>query len=311
MRQWGTIRLVHPATPRKSISMMRIAGPAATCRRAAIAVALAGLACLVGAAASAQEVPSRDLYQERGRGGQGNKIVMCVNSAAMMASFDAALARELASALLLTAEVIEVKAWRPTEPLDYRLPLTMEEIYIQLAEQCDGFMGFTLAQGYPEWMTLTRPYLVSRTVIATKAPNVRKLADVPLSRPLGTRILGGVDNQVIMYLQSLPEKSRWPRLAYYNNKVLMDRLLDGTVAAAFVWEPALYRATNGKPEAAGVRIVPAPFDLYETEIGIAVRTHDAFLASTLGQAIDALRADGTIDRLLVEHGLAAPKPPGK
>ena len=47
---------------------------------------------------------------------------------------------------------------------------------------------------------------------------------------------------------SLPERSRWQRHAYYNNKVLIDRLLDGTVAAAFVWEPALYRAAGGKPE---------------------------------------------------------------
>jgi polar amino acid transport system substrate-binding protein len=256
------------------------------------------------------EIPPRDVYQERGRG-QANKVALCVNGAAMMASFDAALARELATALLLTPEVIEVKTWRPTEPLDYRLPLTMEDIYIQFAEQCDGFMGFTLAQGYPEWMTITRPYLVTRTVIATTTPNARQLADIPLTRPIGTRILGGVDNQVIMYLQSMPEKSRWPRLAYYNNKILIDRLLDGTLAAAFVWEPALYRATGGKLEAAGLRIIPSPFELYETEIGIAVRTHDSFLSATLGQAIDALRADGTIDRLLVAHGLAAPKGPGK
>jgi polar amino acid transport system substrate-binding protein len=294
---------------------MQIAVPTAAAwwRRPAIVALLAALVCCASGAASAQgmEIPPRDTYQDRGRGGQGNKVALCVNGAAMMASFDAALARELASALLLTAEVIEVKTWRPTEPLDYRLPLMIEEIYIQFAEQCDGFMGFTLAQGYPEWMIVTRPYLVTRTVIATTAPNVRRLADIPPTRPLGTRILGGVDNQVTMYLQSLPEKSRWPRLAYYNNKILIDRLLDGTVAAAFVWEPALYRATGGKPQAAGLHIIPSPFKPYETELGIAVRTQDSFLSATLGQAIDALRADGTIDRLLAEHGLAAPKPPGK
>ena len=167
-------------------------------------------------------------------------------------------------------------------------------------------MGFTLAQGYPEWMSLTRPYLVTRTVVATTTPSYRSLADIPVTRPLGTRILGGVDNQVSMYLQSQPERSRWRRNAYYNNKVLIDRLIDGTVAAAFVWEPALYRATDGKLEAAGLRIIPSPFPLYETEIGIAVRSHDMFLSTALGQAIEALRADGTIDKLLVEHGLAAP-----
>ena len=286
---------------------------AAAWRRPAIVAMLAVLVCFASGAASAQgmEIPPRDTYQDRGRGSQGNKVALCVNGAAMMASFDAALARELASALLLTAEVIEVKTWRPTEPLDYRLPLMLEEIYIQFAEQCDGFMGFTLAQGYPEWMTITRPYLTTRTVLVTTSADHRKLADIPATRPLGTRILGGVDNQLIMYLQSMPEKARWQRLGYYNNKILIDRLLDGTVAAAFVWEPALYRATGGKPEAAGLHIIPSPFEPMQTELGIGLRSHDAFLSTTLGQAIDALRADGTIDRLLSEHGLAAPKPPRK
>jgi polar amino acid transport system substrate-binding protein len=274
--------------------------------------ALAILLCIGSSVASAQfaDVPPRDVYQERGRG-QENKVALCLNGDAMMASFERALARELALALLLTPSVIEIKGWAPTEPLDYRLPLTFEEIYIQFAERCDGFMGFTLAQGYPDWMTITRPYLVTRTVVATAAMNIHKLADIPVNRSLGTRILGGVDNQVIMYLQSLSEKSRWRRLAYYNNRILIDRLLDGTVAAAFVWEPALYRATGGKPDAAGVHIIPSPFEPYETEFGIAVRSRDAFLSAALGQAIDALRADGTINRLLVEHGLAAPRRAGK
>jgi polar amino acid transport system substrate-binding protein len=272
-------------------------------------LAVSALLLYAGAAAAQMDIPPRDVYQDRGRG-QGNKIALCVNGAAMMASFESALARELASMLLLTPTVIEVKTWRPTEPLDYRLPLTLEDIYIEFAERCDGFMGFTLAQGYPEWMTITRPYLTTRTVLATTSPNYRKLADIPLIHPLGTRILSGVDNQITMYLQSLPEKSRWPRLAYYNNKLLIDRLRDGTVAAAFVWEPALYRATGGKPEEAGLHIMPSPFKLFQTELGIALRSHDAFLSVSLGQAIDALQADGTIDRLLAEHVLAAPKPAG-
>jgi polar amino acid transport system substrate-binding protein len=286
---------------------------AAASRRCGSAfAALVVLWGMASGAARAQgaDVPPRDVYQERGRS-QDNKVALCVNADAMMASFERALARALASALLVTPSLIDIKGWAPTEPLDYRLPLTFEEIYIQFAERCDGFMGFTLAQGYPDWMTVTRPYLVTRTVIATAATNVRKLADIPLNRPLGTRILGGPDNQVIMYLQALPEKARWPRLAYYNNKVLIDRLLDGTVAAAFVWEPALYRATGGKPEAAGLHVIPSPFELYETELGIAVRSRDAFLSATLGQAIDALRADGTVERLLAENGLAVPKGPGR
>jgi hypothetical protein len=48
-----------------------------------------------------------------------------------------------------------------------------------------------------------------------------KLADVPANRALGTRMLGIVDNQLILYLQSLPEKTRWRRIPYFNNKLLL------------------------------------------------------------------------------------------
>jgi polar amino acid transport system substrate-binding protein len=255
------------------------------------------------ALAQFEDMPPRDVYRERGRT-RGNQIALCVNGAAMMASFDKALGEQIASRLLLTPNVIEIKTWHPTESLDYRIPLSFEEIYIEFAERCDGFMGFTLAQGYPSWLIITRPYLSTRVVLAATSPEFRKLADIPVNRPIGTRMLGGVDNQLIVYLQSLPEKSRWQRLPYFNNKMLLDRLLDRTVAAAFVWEPALYRATDGNPESKGIHMIPAPFELSQTELGIGLRSNDAYLATTLGQAIDSLRADGTIDRLLVEHVLA-------
>jgi polar amino acid transport system substrate-binding protein len=277
-------------------------------RATTAAVAAAGLATLLItnvslAFAQFEDIPPRDVYRERGRT-RGNQIALCVNSAAMMASFDKALGEQIASRLLLTPNVIEIKTWHPTEPLDYRLPLSFEEIYIEFAERCDGFMGFTLAEGYPSWLIITRAYLSTRVVLAATSPEVRKLADIPVNRPIGTRMLGVVDNQLIRYLQSLPERSRWQRLPYFNNKMLLDRLLDRTVAAAFVWEPALHRATGGDPESKGIYVIPPPFELSETELGIGLRSNDAYLATTLGQAIDSLRADGTIDRLLVEHSLA-------
>src|SRR5215470_1624357 len=272
------------------------------------AVVVAGVAALLLtnvslAFAQFEDMPPRDVYRERGRT-RDNQIALCVNGAAMMASFDKALGEEIASRLLLTPKVIEIKTWHPTEPLDYRIPLSFEEIYIEFAERCDGFMGFTLAQGYPSWLVVTRPYLSTRVVLAATSPEFRKLADIPVNRPIGTRMLGGVDNQLIVYLQSLPEKSRWQRQAYFNNKMLLDRLLDRTVAAAFVWEPALYRATDGDPESKGIHVISPPFELSQTELGIGLRSNDAYLATTLGQAIDSLRADGTIDRLLVEYVLA-------
>jgi polar amino acid transport system substrate-binding protein len=296
---------MHLVTPTAGMSLRRtVTAAIAVAVLAALLVTNAGLAF-----AQFEDMPPRDVYRERGRT-RGDQVSLCVNSAAMMASFDVALARQIASRLLLIPNVIEIKTWHPTEPLDYRLPLSFEEIYIEFAERCDGFMGFTLAQGYPSWLIVTRPYLSTRTVLVATSPEFRKLADIPVSRPLGTRMLGVVDNQFIMYLQSLPEKSRWQRLPYFNNKMLLDRLLDRTVAAAFVWEPALYRATEGDPVSKGIHVIPAPFALLETEFGIGLRSNDAYLAVTLGQAIDSLRADGTIDRLLVEHTLAAKPPSG-
>jgi len=255
-------------------------------------------------AQEADDLPPRDVYHERGRS-TGDKIAFCVNPASMMASFEKAVAREIAARLLVTPNVIEVKTWHPTEPLDYRLPLAYDELYIEFAERCDGFMGMTLASGYPSWLVVTRPYVTTRTVLAATSADYRKFGDIPANRSLGTRMLGIVDNQLILYLQSLPEKNRWQRVPYFNNKLLLDRLLDRTVAAAFVWEPALYRATNGAPAAAGIHVIPAPFALQPTELGIGLRSNDSFLSVTLGQAIDSLRADGTIDRLMVENSLTA------
>jgi polar amino acid transport system substrate-binding protein len=278
--------------------------------KAASAIAtllLAAVSIIIATRALAQEpddLPPRDVYHERGRS-SGDKIAFCVNPASMMAPFEMALAREIAARLLVTPNVIEVKTWHPTEPLDYRLPLAYDELYIEFAERCDGFMGMTLAPGYPGWLIVTRPYVTTRTVLAATSADYHKLADVPASRSLGTRMLGIVDNQLILYLQSLPEKSRWRRIPYFNNKLLLDRLFDRTVAAAFVWEPALYRATNGAPEAAGIHLIPAPFELQPTELGVGLRSNDSFLSATLGQAIDSLRADGTIDQLMVENMLAA------
>jgi polar amino acid transport system substrate-binding protein len=279
-----------------------------SCLAAAAAMTVTCLVMLFPARAFAQmeDLPPRDVYIERGRS-SGDTIALCVNGAAMMAPFEKDLAREIAARLLLTPKVLEVKTWHPTEPLDYRLPFGYDELYIEFAERCDGFMGFSLAQGYPSWLIITRPYLSTRMVLAAAEPEYRKLSDIPPTRSLGTRMLGAVDNQLILYLQSVPEKNRWKRVPYFNNKILIDRLLDRTVGGAFVWEPALYLATGGAPAAAGIHTIPPPFELLQTEFGIGLRSNDSYLSVALGQAIDSLRADGTIERLLVEHTLA-PKP---
>lgn len=266
------------------------------------AVIVAGL--IAGSAAAQPLHIPRELFDERLRR-EGDSLAFCVNGEAMSAGFEEALANELAAALLLSARIVRIDPPNPTPPLDYRMALNAEQIYIVLAEQCDAFMGFTLAaSGYPEWMAVTRPYLRAPMVVIAAEPAYQRLEDIPLDRPIGSRSLSRADNVLLAYLMSLPDNRRWQRFPYYNHQILLDKLRDGTVAAALFWEPALYYATDGDPDAAGLHLVAFPIELPATEIGIALRSKDAFLNDALGQAIELLVSDGTVARLMAEHRLA-------
>ena len=74
-----------------------------------------------------------------------------------------------------------------------------------------------------------------------------------------SRSMSTADNRLASYLRSLPEAKRWVRRPYYNNERVLQKLDDGSTGAALVWEPALYFATEGDPEAAGYRQLPLPF----------------------------------------------------
>ncbi|MEQ1867925.1 MAG: ABC transporter substrate-binding protein, partial [Micropepsaceae bacterium] len=258
-----------------------------------------------GPSAGQNEIIPRDMYRDNLRR-QGDGISFCYNAEGMMAGFEQALARELGRALLLNATLVPISIYSATtQPLDYRLPLLEEQIFLFLAEECDAFMGFVLSPSTPSWLVISRPYLSTETVLATKSQNYRSMSDIPIDRPLGTRGVSLEDNQLLLYLQTLPESRRWRRFPFFNNQILLDKLADGTVAAALIWKPALIFATAGDSDARGLRIISnLPFAIPPLEIGVGLRTQDAYLSTSLGQAIDFLRADGTVDRLMKEHHLA-------
>jgi polar amino acid transport system substrate-binding protein len=278
---------------------------AARCRRLIGAVVIACLfmvltLTLPGGAAMAQgEIVPRDLYQEW-RHLQGSSMTFCVNSSALLADFEAALAEEIADALLLVPIVVRIDPPRPTPPLDYRLPLSEEELFVLMQERCDAFMGFALAtSGYPSWMIITRPYVATETVLVAAKSAWRELSDIPINQPIGTRALSSADSHFLIYLQALPQGERWRRFAYPNNEVLLDRLRDGTIGAALVWEPALCASTGVDPGAAGIHVIERlPIELPRTEFGIALRSTDRYLESVLSQAIDYLVTEGRIAEML-------------
>src|SRR5690606_20714041 len=103
--------------------------------------------------------------------------------------------------------------------------------------------------------------------------------------------------------RSLPETKRWVRRPYYNNERVLEKLNDGSIGAALVWEPALYFATNGDPEAAGYHQLPLPLQERRPEIATATRSHNTYLNSIPGAAIEELIADGTLAEMIDRHHL--------
>ncbi len=239
---------------------------------------------------------------------EGDHLTFCINVHGLLADFDRALATELANALLLTSSFYDIDPPRFVAPMDYRLPLSFEELYIFLTDNCDAFMGWTLSTvRHPGWMTFTRPYYESPFVLVTTNDSYHSLQDVPPGSIIGTRLLSGADIAFSTYLRSLPQDKQWKRRPYLYDKSLVDALGDGALETAIVWEPTLDAATDGDPEGHGLHIVAtAPFDLPTLKFGLVMRERGQFVRTMLDNAIADLIEDGSIEALLKEEGL-----PGK
>lgn len=264
------------------------------------------LSLMAGASlAQSVEIVPRELYTERMRQ-EGNKLIFCINPQGVLAQFERDLAEAVGQSLLADVQFYEIgeRDW-PTRPLpyDYRLMLDEQQMFIMLAQECDGFMGFLLSPSNPAWLTVTRPYLSARTVLTTHDEDAA-FAEIPHGETIGVRMMAAGDNRLIQYLAARPETESWRRTPYPDNELLLERLADGTIAAGMIWEYGLFGATGGDPAAAGYSYTyDLPFPVDPIEIGIATRSEDTYLNGLLSDAIAALEADGTIDDLLRENGL--------
>nr|WP_230989551.1 transporter substrate-binding domain-containing protein [Devosia faecipullorum] len=163
-------------------------------------------------------------------------------------------------------------------------------------------MGYVLASSVPDWLLLTRPYLSTGNLLITRQP-IAELADLPLDQRIGTRSMSVSDNRLQSYLSTLPQDQRWKRSTLYHNQRILEQLDSGEIGAAVIWEPAVYFATNGDPEAAGYHTLPLPFVDRRTDIGLATRSNNTYLNSALGEAIAELIADGTLADMIDEFHL--------
>ena len=282
--------------------------------RQLIVAAATAIGLLAASAAEAQridDVVPRDLYTDTLRQ-NGNSITICYNQRAMTAEFDAALADAIGAVLLVDVKLVDMGDGRiPTHPLDYRLPYLPETLFVLLAEQCDAIMGYVLSRTAPDWVLLTRPYLSTGNLLVTRDAALTSIEDLPLDKKIGSRSLALSDNRLSAFLLSRPAERRWQRFTYYDNQKLLDRLDDGTVAAAVIWEPALYFASKGDPAAKGYRMLPLPFPDRRTEIGLATRSNNTYLNAILGEAIGELIVDGTLRDLIEQYHLGPTSLPQK
>lgn len=264
------------------------------------------LALLGTGAAQAQrtfDIVPRDLYTDQLRQ-NGNSITFCYNPDGMAGAFEKELAETIGAVLLVDVALYAINNPQVrTHPLDYRLPYIPEQIFVLLAENCDAMLGYVLSRNAPDWVLLSRPYLSTGNVLVTRNPELKALTDLPLDQTIGSRSLALSDNRLSSYLRALPADKRWVRQPFYDNQKVLDRLNDGRVGAAVIWEPALYFATEGDPEAAGYHLLPLPFPDRRTDIGIATRSNNTYLNGILGEAIAELIADGTLAEMVDRYHL--------
>jgi len=232
-----------------------------------------------------------------------NTIRFCINTASVLSGLDRGLAETIADALLIEAEFYEVNSPFAVPPYDFRIPFPERELFIIFNNNCDAFMGVRLSAGnMPEWMSISRPYFSTRAVIASTDPAITSWADIPAGAQVSSRMAAPGDVNFTAFLRTLPENERPSRVPYPDYGLVLDRLRDGSVQAAFVWEPALWFASDGDPEAIGVTSVFAPpFTVPPIGFGVAFMAEDTFTRELIDAAIATLDASGALDALIAEH----------
>ncbi|MCC6984217.1 MAG: transporter substrate-binding domain-containing protein [Bauldia sp.] len=233
---------------------------------------------------------------------EGDQIAFCVAHGSDTAAFEQAVGEELAAALLLKPVFVESQSGFSIDGMGY-----LDAVLLSLTNECDVMLGMALVTGggYPDWLTVTRPYAgVPFLVTTTQNAAYRSLGDVPPGRTIGTQIVSAGDTMLYAYVSQLPPSEQWRRLPYGDSGRLVERLRDGTLDAIIIYEPALMTVTEGDPAAAGLQVIAAePLRDLEVPIGAVLLSRNIFLRTQLDSAIASLVADGTIARLMAEHGL--------
>jgi polar amino acid transport system substrate-binding protein len=241
-------------------------------------------------------------FIQRFRQVDGELLRLCVYDDGVGGALDRRVAEAIGEMLLVEVRIVSMFSPIQVVGIEF-VPISEDELFIYLNNDCDGVMGMVLAGDvYPEWLTFTRPYVTSGFVAVTIDAGLGRLADLPPGERIGATMLSEADLQLISFNNALASERRWRRIPYNFATVLVERVLDGSVAAALVWEPSLrWMAINQVHPVGDLRLIStAPLTIPRRQVGIVLRSNETALRYALDQAIEALAQAGLLQQLYHE-----------
>jgi polar amino acid transport system substrate-binding protein len=176
----------------------------------------------------------------------------------------------------------------------------MDDTYRLLIQHCDVAFGFKLVpDAYPAWLTITRPYYRAAYVYVAVDPAWRSLSDMPVARAIGATIGTSADMRLSQYILAVPASQRWDKYPMSSDEAALRAVIKGTTGAALVWAPALWALRKTGPAFSALHdIRPSPLPVSTADVGAILLSKQAFLRSSIDQAIASLTKDGTIAGIL-------------
>jgi polar amino acid transport system substrate-binding protein len=210
------------------------------------------------------------------------------------------IAAAVAAALLLQAKEYQIGDDPRTEDMSGE---DLDDTYRMLIQHCDVFFGFKLVpDAYPAWLTITRPYYRSTYVYLAADPAWKSLGDMPTARAIGATIGTSADMRLSQYLLAVSPGKRWDKYPMSSDEAALRAVVSGTTGAALVWAPALWALRKTDADIAKLpEMAPTPLPVSTADVGAILLSKQAFLRSSLDQAIASLTADGTISAILKDE----------
>ncbi|GGA79604.1 hypothetical protein GCM10011385_37260 [Nitratireductor aestuarii] len=179
------------------------------------------------------------------------------------------------------------------------------QLYRYLLKDCRIHFGFKLlAQGIPDWLTVTRPIYESGYIFLVEDKSIDKLADIAAGKGVASTLGTTADLRLIQFNNSHPSAEQWRRFPYSTDEAAIRAVLSGEAETALVWAPTFSQLQKANADFAALKVIdPQPLVLPGVPVGAVLLAEDTYLRVNIDRAIGELVADGTIDEILKKHGL--------